>query len=167
MGCGGSGGDGNKIRMQKTKLGELDEIFDDAQGLIDEIYKLMDPIEESREKLLRSSDFDQVKCGNTHHATVGIVFAMYASSKSAEDAMNAFETTTSSPFVQLNKKSASGKLVQCIDDFTAYVESLTKASERVAPLADKAKAIAEKAPDMPDKAKKGVESSADLGAMDK
>ena len=167
MGCGGSSGGGKKIRLQKTKLGELDEVFDDAQTVIDEVYALMDPIEEARDKLLDSTEFDKVKCGNTHHATVGIVFAMYASSKSAEDAKEAFQVTAAAPFIELNKKSASGKLVQCIDDFTAYVTALGKANERIPPLAEKAKEIAEKAPELPDKAKAGVESAEGLGAMDK
>ena len=166
MGCGGSGGD-KKIRMQKTKLSDLDEVFDDAQGLIDEIYGLKDPIEDKRDALLDSTQFDKVKCGNTHHATVGIVFAMWASSKSAEDAKEAFVAKAEAPFLEINKKSASGNLVKCIDDFTEYVQALGAAQERVPALAEKAQQIAEKAPDLPDKAKSGVEGATDLGAMDK
>lgn len=167
MGCGGSGRGDGKIRMQKTKLSDLDEIFDDAQGLIDEIYQLKDPIEDKRDSLLDSTQFDKVTCGNTHHATVGIVFAMWASSKSSEDAKEAFVAKAEAPFIELNKKSASGDQVKCVDDFTEYVQALGAAQERIPALAEKAQQIAEKAPDLPDKAKTGTESATDLGATDK
>ena len=167
MGCGESTGSGEKIKLKKTNLGELDEVFDDVQNFIDEVYDLMDPIEEARDKLLNSTKFDKVRCGNTHHAIVGIVFAMYASSKSDEDAMKAFHVTTIAPFLEINKKSASGKLVQCIDDFTAYVTALRKVDEWIPLLAKKANEIAEKASDLPDKAKADAGSAEDLSAMDK
>lgn len=95
--------------MKKTKLPGLDEIFDDAQGLIDEIYEIQDPIEDKRWEFLDSCEFEKVVCGNVHHATVGLLFAMAASTKGANTA-DMFKSTTESPYIAFNKKSATGKL---------------------------------------------------------
>ena len=166
MGCGGSSGSDGKIEMKKTKLGEIDEVFDDAQGLLDEIYEIKDPIDDSREQLLWQTEFDKVECGNTHHATCGIVYALTTCTK-PEELANLFAVKAEAPFLEINKESASGELAQAIDDLMTYIQSLVAAKDRIGPLSDKAKAIAEKAPDLPDKAKEGVKNSKDLGAMDK
>jgi hypothetical protein len=166
MGCGGSSGSSGQIKMKKTKLGDMDEFFDDAQGLIDEIYELKDPVEEARDALLESSELEKVTCGNTHHATVGIVFAI-ASQSNGSDCSNAFKASAEAPYIEINKGSSSGKLLQSIDDLQAYIKALIAAKDRIEPLSKKAKEFAEKAPELPNKAKESVNNAGDLGAMDK
>jgi len=166
MGCGGSSGSSGKIKMKKTKLADMDEFFDDVQGLVDEIYELKDPVEEARDALLESTGLDKVTCGNTHHATVGIVFAI-ASQSNGTDVAKAFKASAEAPYIEINKSSASGNLIQCIDDLQLYIKSLIAAKDRIEPLSKKVKEFAEKAPELPNKAKESVNSAGDLGAMDK
>jgi hypothetical protein len=153
--------------MKKTKLAELDEVFDDAQGLLDEIYAIKDPIEETRDNFMSLTELDRVTCGNTHHATMGTLFAFFASSKSAKDAVSAVKIVPAAPFIEINGDSAAGNLALCILAFTDYVQALIEANTRILPLVEKVTAIALKAPDLPDKAKQGVQSAKDLGVMDK
>lgn len=166
MGCGSSTGGDGKINMQKTKLAGMDEFFDDVQGFIDEIYEIMDPIEDAKDELLESCDLEKVEGATAHHAAVGIVFAL-ASQSNGSDVANLFKVVPESPFIEIEKKSASGKLLISIDNLRKYIVACTKAKDRIEPLADKAKKFAEKAPDLPDKAKDELNNAGDLGAMDK
>lgn len=166
MGCGSSTGGDGKIQMQKTKLEGMDEFFDDVQGFIDEIYEIQDPIEDSKEALLESSDFEKIEGASVHHAAVGIVFAL-ASQSNGSDVANLFKVTGSSPFLEINKSSASGGLLTSVDNLTKYIMALTAAKDRIEPLSEKAKGFAEKAPDLPDKVKGEINNAGDLGAMDK
>ena len=56
MGCGCSSGQGERFYMQKTKLHSLDEFFDDVQRLLDELYEIKEPMEDSRYELLLGQD---------------------------------------------------------------------------------------------------------------
>lgn len=164
MGCGSYSSAG-KIKMEKTKLKGLDEFFDDAQGLIDEIYEIKEPIEDARRELLDATEFEKIVCSNTHHATVGLVFAMCATNPAG--AADVVKMKESEPFIELNKKSASGKLVMTCEAFQEYIEAIVKAKDRIEPLAEKAQSFAEKAPDLPNKAKEDIEGSTDLGMFEK
>lgn len=168
MGCSGSKGGVKKqkrIEMKMTKLEELDEIFTDAQGIIDEVYAIKVPIEKGRKKFMSSADMDKISCAFTNHATLGTIFAFFASSKSVKDAIAAVKITPDAPFISLDSKSATGKLADTISDFTNYVQALLEASVRIAPLAAKAAEFAEKAPELPEKAKSGVQGSTGLGLL--
>ena len=167
MGCGGSKGQQEKISMQMTKLAEVDEFFNDTQGVIDNIYELKDPIDEAREDFMESTGFDEVCCGNTQHATLGTVYAIYATSKAVDDAVNAVDITMDSPFLTFSDDKVAGTLAQDTKNFTAYVNALINGSQKVLPLVDKVKTIAEKAPDLPQKSKDALSNSQGLGAMDK
>ena len=160
MGCGGSG-EKSKISMQKTGLPAMDELFDDVQGFVDEIYELMDPIDDARAKLLEETEFDKISCGNTHHATVGIIFAMAATMSGSVDV--AFKIKAEMPFIELDKSKGTGKVVSCIEAFQEYVKAISAAKDRIEPLAMKSKEFAEKAPDLPNKAKDEVKNAQGLG----
>ena len=166
MGCGGSSGSEKKIDFKKTKLKDIDEVFDDGQAIVDQVYAIQDPIEDNRENLLRSTKVWDLKCGNTQHATVGLVMAIGALGDGGK-VDDAVKVTGESPFIEINDKSVAGGLKQSAEDLKAYIEAVTSAPEKIPDLADKAKVLAEKGPDMPDKAKKGLESAGDLSAMDK
>lgn len=166
MGCGSSTGSDGKIQMQKTKLAGMDEFFDDVQGFCDEVYEVIDPINDAADELMDTTDLDKVEGATVHHAMVGIVFALAAQSNGA-DVGNLFDVKPSPPFIEINKGSATGKTVKAIDDLMEYIKALTAAKDRIQPLAEKAKSFAEKAPDLPDKAKDELGNAGDLGAMDK
>lgn len=166
MGCGGSSGTSGPIKMKPTKLGELDEFFDDVQGLIDEIYELKDPVEKAREALLESTELAKVTCGNTHHAIVGIVFAIASQLRGGEIG-NAFTITLEAPYIEINSESATGRLLESIDAFKEYIGSIIGAKDRIEPLVQKVTEFVKKAPELPSKAKEGVSSAGDLGMMDK
>lgn len=166
MGCGSSTGGDRKIRMKKTKLTGMDEFFDDVQGFIDEVYKIKDPIDDAKDDLMDSTDLDKVVGANTHHATVGVVFSL-ASQANGADVTNIFQILPKEPFIKINKRSAAGKTAKSVDNITDYINAFVAAQSRIEPLAQKAKSFAEKAPDLPDKAKEEVNNSGDLGAMDK
>jgi hypothetical protein len=165
MGCGGSSGTSGPIKMKKTKLEELDEFFDDVQGLIDEIYELKDPVEEARGKLLESTELAKVTCGNTHHAIVGIVFAIASQLRGGEIG-NIFTITIEAPFIEINSESATGRLIESIDALKEYIESIIGAKDRIEPLVQKVTEFVKKAPELPNKAKEGVSSAKGLGLMD-
>ena len=167
MGCGGSTGNGKKIQMQKTKLADVDSFFDDTQAVIDSIYDLQDPIEDAKDELLESTGFDKVCCANTHHAIVGTVFAIYGTSKAADEAANAVDVTMSSPYISFDTSKLEGTVANDAKCLTMYITSLTKANTQIESLVDKVKTVAEKAPDLPSQAKTSLEKSKDLGAMDK
>lgn len=167
MGCGGSSGNYQRIEMKKTKISELDDIFKDAQDLIDKIYELKDPIEDAKDRLLADTGFSDVECATIQHAAVGIIFAMYASTKSPAELVDAFKITTTSPFLDINKDLSPPNIADSIQYFKDYVKALIKANEKVTSLAEKVKEIAEKVPDLPEKAKDSISNSNDLGAMDK
>jgi hypothetical protein len=166
MGCSGSSGTSGKIKIKKTKLSDMDEFFDDVKGLVDEIYEIKYPIEKARDALLKSSDLDEVTCGNTHHATVGIVFAISAQSNGS-DCSNAFKASAEAPYIEINKGSSSGKLLQSIDDLQEYIKALIAAKDRIEPLSMKAKEFAEKAPELPSKVKQSAKNAGDLGVLAK
>lgn len=175
MGCNGSSGSSGsssssgssrKIEMKETKLADMDEFFNQVQGLVDEIYEIKDPVEEARDALLESTEFDTVTCGNTHHATVGIIFAI-SSQSNGQDINNSYTVTPEAPFIEINKGSASGDLIQCVENLQAYIAALTSAKDRIIPLSTKVKEFAEKAPELPSKAKDSIKSAEDLGIMDK
>lgn len=166
MGCGSSTGSDGKIRMQKTQLEGMDEVFDQVQGLVDEIYEIQDPIDDALENLLYYSNFHKTVGATAHHCAVGIVFAL-AASTNGSGTEDLFDVTTESPFLTLNKKSATGDLVKAIDAFTDYVKALTAAKDRIEPLSEKAKEFAEKAPDLPGKVKDDVKNAEGLGMMAK
>ena len=167
MGCGGSTGEKEKIEMKKTKLADVDSFFDDTQAVIDSIYELQDPIEESKEEFLESTAFDKVSCATTHHAIVGTVFAVYATAKAADDAANAVDITMSEPYIKFDTGKLDGSVAGDAKCLTTYIDSLIKANGQIQTLVDKVKTVAEKAPDLPGQAKTSLEGSTDLGAMDK
>jgi multidrug efflux pump subunit AcrB len=166
MGCGTSKGSAGKIKMTKTKLGSIDEFFDDVQGVIDEAYSLRDPIEDARDKLVQETDFEKVVCSNTHHAIVGTVFAL-STLGTESDLAKLFDITQDEPYVKIDTKHASGKLLKATDALTDYVKNIIKAKGKIEALVGKSQKMAEKAPEMPDKAKDSLSSASDLGAMDK
>lgn len=166
MGCGSSTGSDGKIRMQKTKLPGMDEVFDEVQGFVDEVYEIQDPIDDALENLLWYTNFHKTVGATAHHCCVGIVFSLAAASNGA-GVDNLFEVKPASPFLELNKSSAQGDTVKAIDAFTDYIKALTAAKDRIEPLAEKAKGFAEKAPDLPGKCKEDISNSKDLGMMEK
>lgn len=165
MGCGGSTGSSDKIQLKKTKLADMDEFFDDVQGIIDEIYELKDPVEEARDALLESTGLDKVTGGNTHHAIVGIVFAI-ASQARGTDVDNLFTITVEEPYIEVNTDSASGNLLECIGKLGEYIKALVSCKSRIEPLSSKVKEFAQKAPELPSKAKESLGSAGGLGLMD-
>jgi ElaB/YqjD/DUF883 family membrane-anchored ribosome-binding protein len=167
MGCGGSTGSKKKIKMQITKLADVDMFFKDTQEVIDSIYELSEPIDDARDELLENTGFNKVCCASTHHAIVGVVFGVYATSKSVDNAVNAVDIKMESPFITFDTKKVSGPIAADVKALTTYIESLTKAKGKVESLGDKVKAIAEKAPELPTKAKDSLSKSKGLGAMDK
>ena len=166
MGCGSSTGADGKIRMKRTKLPGMDDIFDDAQKLIDEIYEIQDPIDHALDNLLYHTGFYKTPCATAHHAMVGIVFAMASKSK-GEGVDDMFKILPQSPFITFDKTKANGDTARAIDDLTDYIQALTAANDRIGPMTEKAKSFAEKAPDMPEKAKDDLDKTDGLGAMDK
>lgn len=152
--------------MKKTKLAGMDEFFDDAQGFIDEIYEIQDPIDDALENLLWHTDFEKTVGATAHHAAVGTVFSIAAQGNGA-GAEDLFDVKAESPFLEINKTNASGKTANAVDDIQEYVKAFVAAKDRIAPLAEKAKSFAEKAPDLPGKAKDDLGNAGDLGAMDK
>ena len=52
MGCGGSKGKGGKVEMKTTEFPAIDEFFNDAQTIINQLYDLKDPIDKAREDLI-------------------------------------------------------------------------------------------------------------------
>ena len=166
MGCGSSKGSAGKISMDKTKLPELDSFFDDVQGLIDEVYQLRDPIEDSKDELIYNTDFEKVICSNTQHAIVGTVFALTTLGNES-DLGKLFDVTLEQPYVKIDTKHAAGKIKKATDSLTDYVKNLVKAKDNIERLLSKANSFAEKAPDLPDKAKDALGSAEGLGALDK
>ena len=47
--------------MVKTKVDAADKFFDDVQKMIQEIYDLLDPIDESKWALLECTGFEKVE----------------------------------------------------------------------------------------------------------
>lgn len=166
MGCGSSTGGDGKIQMQKTQLPGMDEFFDDAQGFIDEIYTIQDPIDDALDKLIYNCDFEKTVGANAHHCAVGVAFSMAAQANGA-DIDNLFDIKPEAPFLTFNKGSATGKTADAVDDLTDYIKALVDAKDRVIPLGEKAKGFAEKAPDLPGKAKDDLGNAKGLGAMAK
>lgn len=166
MGCGSSKGSAGKIKMEKTKLPEMDSFFNDVQGLVDEVYQLRDPIEDAKDELIYNTDFEKVVCSNTHHAIVGTVFSL-ATLGDEKDIAKLFDVTLEEPYVKIDTKHATGKIIKATDALVDYVKSLTNAKKNIERLLTKANSFAEKAPDLPDKAKDALGSAGDLGALDK
>jgi hypothetical protein len=166
MGCGSSTGAGGKIRMQKTRLTGMDDVFDDVQKILDKIYDIQDPIDDAFFKLLRYTGFEKTVGATAHHCVVGTVFAI-ATANGGENAADLFEVKGESPFLILNKSNAKGDLSKAIDAFTDYVKALTGAKDQIQPLADKAKEFAAKAPDLPSKAKDDIKNAEGLNMMAK
>ena len=165
MGCGCSLGSSDRIEMKKTKLPAMDDIFDGVQKIVDEVYAVMDPVEESRWKLLQETELSKVVWGNTHHATVGIIFALVATGKNIKvDSL--FKTKFEPPFIELDTSQATGKMVPCCEALLKYIKSIVDAKDRIEPLVEKAKEIAETAKDLPDKAKDEAQNAKDLGPLE-
>lgn len=160
MGCGSSTGSDEKLAVKHTTLSGMDGWLDDVQGIIDEIYELKDPIDDSRDELLENTEFDTVACGNSHHAIVGIIFAL-ASQSNGTDVASLFKLVTHEPFIEINSKSASGKLFNACKSLAEYLKALTTAKDRIQPLSDKVKTISEKVPELPTMMKDELEKAKD------
>ena len=167
MGCGGSKGKGGKVEMKTTELPAIDEFFNDAQTIINQLYDLKDPIDKAREDLIESTGFDKILCGNSQHATVGLVFAIYATSSTVDDALNAVDIKLEEPFLTFDESKVTGPIIQDTKHFLLYVEALTKAKDQIIPLIDKIKEVVKKTPDMPGKAKDEISNAQGLGLRQK
>ena len=166
MGCGlAVWGDG-KIEMKRTKLEGMDQFFNDVQSIVDEIYELKGDVEDKRDALLRGTYINKVWCGNTHHAIVGIVFAIAtkANNINIEDIV---KVTTDEPFVEVKKDLADGPLSENVDDLAEYIEALMNIKDKIESLMEKSKEFSEKAGELPDKAKEDIKDSTDLGVIAK
>jgi phage-related minor tail protein len=152
--------------MEKTKLPEIDSFFDDVQELIDEVYGLRDPIEDAKDEIIYNTDFEKIVCSNTHHAIVGIVFAL-STLGDEKDLSKLFDVTLEEPFVKIDTKHAAGKLIKATDSLTDYVKNIVNARKNIERLLKKATSFAERAPELPDKAKEALSGSSSLGALDK
>ena len=166
MGCGSSTGADGKIAMKKTKLPAVDEFFDDVQGFIDEVYEIQDPICDAEEKLLYHTDFQDTAGANIKHAIVGLVFNI-AAQGNADAIDKVVKITDKEPFISLDGSGISGDVSAGIDCVNDYIKAVIGAKDRIQPLADKGKSFAEKAPDLPGKAKDEVGNAGGLGTMDK
>ena len=165
MGCGCSLGSSDRIEMQKkTKLPAMDDVFDGIQKFVDELYAIMDPFEESRNKLLEETGLDKVVWGNTHHATVGIIFALVATAKNVR-VDDLFKTMFEPPFIEIDTSQATDKVAPSCKALVDYIKTIVDVKDRIEPLIQKSKEIAETAKDLPDKAKDEVKNAKDLGPL--
>lgn len=166
MGCGGSSGSEKKIKMQTTQLPEIDEFFESAQAVVDSIYEIKDPIDDTRDDYLDSTELDEVTGGNTHHATVGLVIAIGAVGGGGNP-MDLVAITPAHPFISIDGSSAGGKLKTSCDNLEAYIKALNDGAQKCPELAEKAGDLAKKSSEMPDKAKEAAGNAEGLGMMEK
>lgn len=164
MGCGCSSNGDEKIEMKKTNLDEIDEFFDQAQELVDSIYEIKDPLEEARENLLKKTSFWNEECANSTHAIVGTIYAI--SAFLAGDLEGAFDIKTEEPFLIIGDKVSSGPVGESCTALKEYIEVLLESKDKVQPLGDQAKQIANSAKELPKKTKEAAKNSS-LGIMGK
>lgn len=167
MGCGSSTGSGSKITMTKTKLDSVDAFFDDVQKMIQEVYDLLDPIDEAKMALLECTGFDKVECATVQHAAVGIILA-FCASLNGLDVMSMVTIKMSDPFIEIDGSKAEGTVKDGIEQLKKYVKALCSCKEKIEAFVEKAKAFGERAAEVPAKAKEeSTKNEKKLGAMDK
>lgn len=165
MGCGGSTGSGKKIKMKTTKLKDVDGFFDDAQGIVDEIYEIQDPIDDAKDGLLEATGMEKVECADVNHAICGMVYAIAVQVNGDID--SAVNIVATEPFIEINKGKASGEVVKAVDHLEKYLKGLVAGKDRMEPLTKKVTDIVKKSAEIPNKAKAAAKDSNDLGVMDK
>ena len=156
MGCGCSLGlSKGKIKMEKTKLSTLDDVFGQVQNFVDEVYEIMDPLQERRAKLLEETELSKVVCGNTHHAIIGTIFSLIVAVKNVR-IDDLFKTSFEPPFIEIDASKATGNISKCVEILLRYIKTIVDAKDRIEPLIEKAKEFSETAQDLPDKAKEEI-----------
>ena len=165
MGWGCSLGSESRIQMKTTKLPAMDDIFREVQKFVDEVYAIRDPLEEDRARLLKETEVAKIPWGNTHHATVGILFALLVTVKNPKiDEL--FKTSFEPPFIEIDISKSTGKTLACVKALLKYVKTIVDVKDRIDPMIEKAKEFCDTAEGLPDKAKDEANNAVGLGPME-
>lgn len=153
--------------MVKTKIDAADKFFDDVQKLIQEVYDLLEPIDDAKCALLEATGFGKVECATVQHAAVGIILAYCASVKDL-DVSKMIKCTMSDPYIEIDASKAEGDVKTYIEQLKKYVTSLSEIKEKIQAFVEKAEKFGKDAADVPAKCKDEVEKNEKkLGFMDK
>jgi len=143
----------------------MDDIFGTVQKFVDEVYAVMDPINERRTQLLEETELSKVVCGNTHHAIVGTIFALLMTAKNVR-IDDLIKTSFEPPFIEIDVSNAAGNISKCVEALLNYIKTLVDTKDRIEPLIEKAKEFSETAHELPDKAKEEMNNAGKLGPME-
>ena len=90
-----------KVYFKKTNFKGLDKLYNEAKNIEKEISSMKDQVEKATKKMLKATDFSQIKHASIHHAIVGLVFLLSARAK-GNPPEGSYEILEEAPFIRFN-----------------------------------------------------------------
>lgn len=125
MGCCSSAdvnaGTVKKFKFEKTKCASIDNFFDSAQSLQDQVGDLADGLKEKRENFLKSTMMNLEPGANLSNMTRGMILVFGANVEKFEDL--AFSVKDASPYFDITPPAIQGGNAMK-EDCIAYIQNL-------------------------------------------
>ena len=166
MGCGGSKGGKGKVdlKIEKTKIPEFDELFDQAAEPLETIAGINKSVHAAMNKFMKACHVMIIK-DHTVKDAVLVMLTCFSVSCNGDFSKISPKLDLEPPFITIEIEKLDKFCHAALEAFGELVEAVGGVAEKCEPLVEQIKGLAEQCAEFPGKATEAVQG-ANLGLMD-